>query len=136
MRPGLLADGASGVGGIFVEGDEFAEVDLFVQEVLERGGDVVGVVVCGVVVVVAAVGVVLVVAVGVGHGWFGVVVLVVVLDGGGGVALGELGDRQGSMLQGTIGLSMRRGEKVWRMLWGRRGEEIAMTCCRRFWSGE
>jgi hypothetical protein len=60
-----LADGATGVGGIFVEGNEFAEVDLFVEKVLERGGDVVGVVVCRVVVIVAAVRVVLVVAVGV-----------------------------------------------------------------------
>jgi hypothetical protein len=46
-------------------------------------------------------------------GLFGVLVMV---DGGGGVAWGELGDRQGSMLQGTIGLLVRN--KVWRKVWG------------------
>ena len=58
LRPGLLADCAAAVGFIFVEGDELAEVDLFVEEVLERGGDVVGVVVFVVVVLVVAVRVV------------------------------------------------------------------------------
>jgi hypothetical protein len=61
LSPCLLADGAPAVGAIFVERDEFAEVDLFVEQILQRGGQVVGVVVPGV--IVAAVGVVFIVAV-------------------------------------------------------------------------
>jgi hypothetical protein len=69
LCPGLLADGAAAVGFIFVESYEFAEVDLFVEEVLQRGRDVVAVVVA-----VMAMVMVLVVAVRVvvGHGGVGV----------------------------------------------------------------
>lgn len=64
LRPCLLTDSAPAVGFIFVERDEFAEVDLCVKDVLERGCYVVGMVVT-----VAAMVVMFIVAVGVvvGH---------------------------------------------------------------------
>ena len=68
LRPCFLADGAAAVGFIFVESDELAEVDLFVEKILQGGGYVVGVVV---VVAVGAVVVVFIVAVGVGVGHCG-----------------------------------------------------------------
>lgn len=58
LRPCLLADCATAVRLIFVEGDEFAEVDLFVEDVLQSGSYVIAMIVP-----IAAVVVVLVVAV-------------------------------------------------------------------------
>jgi hypothetical protein len=89
LRPCFLADGAAAVGFIFVEGGEFAEVDLFVEDVLERGSYVIGVVVNAITVVVVFV---VAVAVVVGHGCWAVLVMLMV-DGGGGVASGDLQGR-------------------------------------------
>lgn len=69
LGPGFLDDAQALVGFIFVESAEAREVDLLVEEVLQRGDDVVRVVVD--VVVGFGVLLVVVVVVVVGHGWDG-----------------------------------------------------------------